>query len=118
MPDRNDPSMTIEVQPDQTIVHFAPGKTLDEQASQAVGDQLDELARQARGRALVLDFSNVVYLASGALARLISLNKALRDNGGSLTINNVDPKLYEIFEVTKVNHLFKVVKHAASSSGA
>jgi anti-sigma B factor antagonist len=110
MPERHDPSMSVEDQGDQTVICFAPGKTLDEQASQVVGDRLDELVQKFGRHKLVLDFDNVVYLASGALARLIGLNKSLRERGGTLTLRNVDAKLYEIFEVTKVNQLFKVVR--------
>ena len=112
MGEQRDRGLQIEDHDGVTVVRFSKGTVLDEQASQAIDDQLGDLVRNWGCRNLELDFSNVVYLASGALACLINLNKMLREREGSMTIRNVDPKLFEVFEVTKLTTLFEVQRRA------
>ena len=100
-----------EVMGDATVVRFTGAKTLDEQTSRAVAVELSALADKMAGRKLVLDFSAVEYLSSGALGVLLTLNKKLRDLGGNLSLINIEPKLYEILEVTKLNKLLNVSDH-------
>ncbi len=91
-----------------TIVRLTGAKSLDEQTSRAVGAELSALADKMAGRKLVLNFIDVEYLSSGALGVLLTLNKKLRDIGGKLVLVNIDPKLYEVLEVTKLNKLLNI----------
>ena len=95
-----------------TTVRFTGAKTLDEQTSQAVGAELFELTDKMARRKLVLNFIDVEYLSSGALGVLITLHKKLRDVGGKLVLMNIDPKLHEVFEITKLNKLFEIAEDA------
>src|SRR5262245_58839082 len=93
-----------------TNVRFTGAKALDEPTSHAVGDELYQIVGKMAGRKLVLNFVDVTYLASGALAMLLTLNKRLRDVGGKLVLANLDPKLYEVFEITKLNQILEITK--------
>ncbi len=92
----------------QTVVRIPPDKVLDEVHSEAFGEQLFALAEQGPRHKMLLDFHGIGYMSSGILAKLITLNKMLRDSGGSLTICNMDPRIYEIFVITKLNKLFRL----------
>ena len=92
----------------QTVVRIPPDKVLDEVHSESFGEQLFALANRPACRQMLLDFHGVGYMSSGILAKLITLNKMLRDSGGSLTITNMDPKIYEVFVITKLNKLFRL----------
>src|SRR5207249_7155227 len=78
---------------DVTVVNFTDRKILDEQNIQIIGEQLFSLVDEAGRRKLLLNFGNVEYLSSAALAKLITLNKKLQQAGGRLILCNIDPQI-------------------------
>jgi anti-sigma B factor antagonist len=95
---------------DVTVVNFLDRKILDEQNIQRIGDQLFGLVDNDGARKVLLNFSNVEYLSSAALGKLITLNKKLQAAGGRLILCNIDPQIYEVFEITKLDKFFKIHK--------
>ena len=95
---------------DITVVNFTDRKILDEQNIQLIGEQLFGLVDQDGTRKMLLNFGNVEYLSSAALGKLITLNKKLQASGGRLILCNIDPQIYEVFEITKLNRLFNIQK--------
>jgi anti-sigma B factor antagonist len=95
---------------DVTVVNFVDRKILDEQNIQVIGDQLFSLVEVEGLRKLLLNFSNVEYLSSAALGKLITLNKKLQGVGGRLILCNIDPQIYEVFEITKLDKFFNIQK--------
>src|SRR6195256_3948945 len=95
---------------DVTVVNFTDRKILDEQNIQIIGEQLFSLVDELGRRKLLLNFGNVEYLSSAALGKLITLNKKLQSAGGKLVLCNIDPQIYEVFEITKLNKLFNIQK--------
>src|SRR6266446_4051311 len=87
---------------DVTVVHFTDKKILGEQLFSLV----DELGR----RKIVLNFENVEYLSSAALGKFITLNKKVNAAGGKLMLYSIDPTIYEVFEITKLNKVFNIQK--------
>ena len=95
---------------DVTVVNFVDRKILDEQNIQIIGEQLFGLVDEEGRRKLLLNFGNVEYLSSAALGKLITLNKKLQAVGGRLILCNIDPQIYEVFEITKLDKFFKIMK--------
>src|SRR6266478_3814774 len=95
---------------DVTVVNFVDRKILDEQNIQIIGEQLFSLVDEVGRRKLLLNFGNVEYLSSAALGKLITLNKKLQSVGGRLILCNIDPEIYEVFEITKLDRFFKIEK--------
>src|ERR1700676_3398029 len=95
---------------DITVVNFTDRKILDEQNIQLIGEQLFSLVDEAGRKKILLNFGNVEYLSSAALGKLITLNKKLQSVGGRLILCNIDPQIYEVFEITKLNKLFNIQK--------
>ena len=93
---------------DVTVVNFTDRKILDEQNIQVIGEQLFSLVDEAGRRKILLNFGNVEYLSSAALAKLITLNKKVQQMGGRLILCNIDTQIYEVFEITKLNKLFNI----------
>ncbi len=93
---------------DVTVVNFTDRKILDEQNIQAIGEQLFSLVDESGRKKILLNFGNVEYLSSAALAKLITLNKKLQQVSGRLILCNIDPSIYEVFEITKLNKLFNI----------
>lgn len=56
---------------------------------------------------LVIDFECTNYLSSSALGMLIKINKRVCQDEGQLKLCRMKPKLYEVFEICKLDKLFK-----------
>jgi len=93
-----------------TVVSFTDKKILDEQNIQVIGEQLFSLVDDLGRRKILLNFGNVEYLSSAALGKFITLNKKVAQAGGKLILCKIDPQIYEVFEITKLNRLFKIEK--------
>lgn len=91
---------------DVTVVKFTDRKILDEQNIQVIGEQLYSLVDDAGRKKLLLNFSNVEYLSSAALGKLISLNKKILDRKGKLVLCGIIPQIFEVFEITGLKKLF------------
>jgi anti-sigma B factor antagonist len=96
----------VEHEGDRTTITLTEGK---------VRDPEDTIARELAGltdglgeRHLVLDFGEVRHIHSGELGTLIDLHKRVRAAGGRLTLTNVRPEVYEVFEVTRLTTFISV----------
>ena len=98
--------MDIEESGDVTIAKFVDKKILDEGNIQIIGNQLFSLVEDDGRSKIVLDFSNVEYLSSAALGKLITMDKKVKAAKGKLRLCNVRPDIYEVFAITKLNKLF------------
>ncbi len=91
-----------------TIAKFLDKKILDETNIQIIGNQLFGLVDEDARDNIVLDFSNVEYLSSAALGKLITMNKKVKAAKGKLRLCSIRPEIYEVFAITKLNKLFQI----------
>jgi len=91
-----------------TVATFLDKKILDEQNIQIIGNQLFGLVDTDGRRKIVLDFSNVEYLSSAALGKLIKLDQKVKDVKGKLRLCNIKPDILEVFVITRLNKLFDI----------
>ncbi len=68
----------------------------------------DELLTDRRAT-IVLDFSEVQYLSSTALGKLIDLQKRLSKGLTRIRLENLHPDLREVFRITRIDQFFDVV---------
>lgn len=59
-------------------------------------------------KSLIVDFSQVNFIDSTGLGVLVSIHKRSIDNGVQLILKNLSPKVYDIFEITMLNEVFKI----------
>src|SRR5277367_1422394 len=93
-----------------TVVNFIDRKILDEQNIQKIGEDLFSLVDELGRVKILLNFSNVEYLSSAALGKFITLNKKVQAASGKLILCNISDDIQEVFEITKLNRLFKIEK--------
>lgn len=98
----------IEEVGDVTVAKFTDKKILDENNIQMIGNQLFGLVDDDGRRKIVLDFSNVEYLSSAALGKLITMNKKVGDSGGTLRLCSIRPDIFEVFAITRLNKVFDI----------
>ena len=93
---------------DVTVAKFVDRKILDEGNIQVIGNQLFGLVDEDHRQKIVLDFSNVEYLSSAALGKLITMDKKVRSIGGKLRLCNIRADILEIFKITRLDKLFVI----------
>ena len=102
--------ITVEDVGDVAVVHFVDKKILDEQNIQMIGDDLFRLVDELGRRKILLNFGNVEFLSSAALGKLITMNRKVQAVRGKLVLCNIDPQIYEVFEITKLDRFFNIQK--------
>lgn len=100
--------LDIEEVGDVTIARFIDKKILDETNIQVIGNQLFGLVDEDARKKIVLDFTNVEYLSSAALGKLITMDKKVKGAKGKLRLCCIRPEIYEVFAITKLNKLFDI----------
>jgi anti-sigma B factor antagonist len=93
-------------QGDVRVVHFADTKVIDQRNINQIGAELMEMVETGGVLKMLINMSNVRYLSSAVLGKLISLHKALRTRTGILKLCNVGDPIYEVFEITRLNQVF------------
>lgn len=91
-----------------TVVTFADSKIIDSDEIQELGQELYDLVERDNHRRFVLNFSNVEFLSSAALGKLINFEKKVQGVEGDLILTNIRPEIYEVFAITRLTKLFTI----------
>ena len=57
---------------------------------------------------VIVDFSAVSYIDSSGLATLIEMFQRLKKIGGKMRFSNMEQKIKNVFEITKLHKLFEI----------
>lgn len=106
-----DVSQTVAVsqQDGVSLCEFVSSRILDESNIKEIGDALSDLIDQSEHPKLLLDFTQVDHLSSAALGMLINANNRIRLRSGQLRLACIRPQILEVFAITKLNKLFKIL---------
>jgi len=78
-----------------------------------VSPEFQQALREAIGRKparLVVDLSSVPYMDSSGVATLVDALQQTRKVGGTLVLCGLQPKVRSIFEITRLDAVFTIVK--------
>jgi len=67
-------------------------------------------ALDSGGKKFVIDFTRTGYIDSSGLGVLVSLSKKIREQGGDLRLAGLNEDLQTLFELTKLDTLFSILK--------
>ena len=95
-----------------TRIEFVDRNILDEANIQQIGDEISRLIDSQTQPKVLISFENVDHLSSAALGTLITINNKIRTKDGQLRLANIDPQIYEVFVITKLNKLFQIHESA------
>lgn len=98
------------------LVIFLTGafRSITDANAPLLGDLLGCLAVRAGTGRLILDFRDVEFLSSAALGTFVALHWLVRGQGGYLELRELDDKVFEIFEVTRLVHLLNARRAAGT----
>ncbi len=103
---------------DVTVVKFLDKKILDEAGIQELGSELFGLVEQDNRKSILLNFTDVEFLSSAALGKLITLDRKVKAHKGRLKMSNIRPEILEVFQVTKLNKVFDIRTEEAEAISA
>ncbi|MGD0389888.1 MAG: STAS domain-containing protein [Tepidisphaeraceae bacterium] len=103
------PPVSVTSQKDIRVVEFTNNKILDEGNISNIEGTLVSLIDEVAKPKLLLDFANVEHLSSAALGMLIKVNNMIRQKDGQLRLANIKPQIFEVFVITKLNKLLKIL---------
>ena len=93
-------------------IEFLDRNILDEANIQLIGDEIGQLVETNDQPKVLISFLNVDHLSSAALGTLITINNKIRVKDGQLRLADIDPQIYEVFVITKLNKLFQIYDSA------
>ena len=103
-----DSRLVVNNNGDVTVVGFLDRNILEEASIQQIGDEIADLISASSNPKILLNFQTVEHLSSAALGTLITVNNKVKEKGGQLRLSNIDPQIYEVFVITKLNKLFQI----------
>src|SRR3982751_3712918 len=109
MADDRMPPVAVSQTKDIRIVEFQNHKILDEGNIADIGATLTAMIEEASAPKMLLDFVNVDHLSSAALGMLINANNKIKQKNGALRLTNIKPQILEVFVITKLNKLFRIL---------
>lgn len=80
---------------------------IDISTSPEVRKSFDQLVKQQKKK-ILLNFTEVAYIDSSGLATLVEMLQRLKRYGGSLRLSGVAEKVRGLFEITKLDKLFRI----------
>jgi anti-sigma B factor antagonist len=73
-----------------------------------ISEEISRLIDAEASPKLLISFANVDHLSSAALGALITINNKIRQKNGQLRLASIDPQIYEVFVITRLNKLFQI----------
>lgn len=103
------PPLSVSEEKGIRVIEFTNSKILDEANIADIGTTLNVIIDENENPKLLLDFATVDRLSSAALGMLININNRVRQKNGQLRLANIKPQILEVFVITKLNKLFKIL---------
>ncbi len=102
------PRLRIEIFEDATVASFVDERIVDDIVIQAVGEQLYNLVERDGHTRLLLNFSEVKFMASAVIAKLFTLHKKIKAASGKLKFCCIEPDLRVVFKITGLEKMVEI----------
>ena len=110
------PRISVEHAENAVLVTFIDEKILEEKDIQELQSSVMSVIEQGGRINLILDFCNVRFLSSSVLGLLIRISKRVYEQDGQLRLCNINPKIYEIFKITRLTKVFDIYENKESAT--
>ena len=103
---------------DVSVVTFHSSRILDAAHVERIGEELYTLVEKKDRRKLVLDFTEVKFLSSSMLGVLLNVRGKLDRVKGKVVLCGLQPDLYKVFKITKLDKMFPFYESEAKALGS
>jgi anti-sigma B factor antagonist len=105
-------TLNVVVENNIMVVSFLEVSFLDETSIKTLGDELEALINEKINKKqdinLVIDFSNIEYLSSAVLGRLVKIYKLVKKSQGKVKLCSIKNNILQVFKVTKLDNMFEI----------
>ena len=102
--------LEVEQIGDVTVVNFVDRKILDEQNIQIIGEQLFGLVDEEGLSQDAAELRQRRIPVQRRPGQADHAEQEAADGRGRLILCNIDPQIHEVFEITKLDKFFKIMK--------
>ena len=93
---------------DVTVVQLLDRKVIRAERIEQLGEELFALVEREKRNKLLLDFSEIEFLSSAALNKIIQLERRVRNRGGRIKLCGLHPEISQVFNITKLDQMFDI----------
>lgn len=111
-----DSRLTINRDGEVFHIQFQERNVLEEAYIQTIGMEIGRLIDESTSPKILINFKNVEHLSSAALGTLITISNRVKEKDGQLKLSNIDPRVHEIFLITKLDKLFQIYKDSEQAA--
>ena len=90
------------------VVYFTESRILNQTTIQQIGTELEKMADRAEWGKLLLNFSDVRFMSSAMLGKLIKLNKKCKQENTHLKLCNISKEIMEVFKLMRLNKIMDI----------
>jgi anti-anti-sigma factor len=111
------PAMSIQTSTKDGIltVQIQDERLVDPAQLTRLFDDLDLALSKSTEDRVIIDFTPVGFMASAALGKLVQLNKKATEYKAKLKLCGIDPQIYEVFKITRLNKVFDIEADEAAA---
>lgn len=106
--DPTEPRIFVQNIEDATIVTLHDDRIVEPDHIAQLEESIMAVVDKASRLNLILDFCHVRSLSSALLGLLVKIHKRLSERKGHLELCNVDPGIYEVFKITRLDKVLDV----------
>jgi anti-anti-sigma factor len=103
------PTVQVHDEPQALVAEFWDCLRLDPAPVKELRSKYEAHLRTNGRPMLVIDLLGVVFAGSAALGLFVTLVRLVRQNGGRIIFCNVDPTVYEVFRISRLDSMFEFV---------
>ena len=102
------PAIMTQSNSDVLVVYFNDAQILDESKIQQISEELMAVVDKVPHGKLLLNFSEVKFMSSSVLGRLVHINKKCKADKIDLKLCHISAEIMEVFRITRLNKVFDI----------
>lgn len=110
--------ISVNVVDDICVARLLDHRIVDDMNILELGAELFSLVEKEGYCKVLLNFSEVGFLSSAALGKLIMLYKKVMVRNGKLKLSNITPDIHELFKMMNLNSIFDIRNEEADALAA
>ena len=111
-------TLLTRIEEDILLVYFQDIRIIDEATIQNLGQDLINLIKQGNQNKILINLENVNFMSSAMIGKLILFGKKCQASNVDLRICNINPNIKEVFDLMKLEKVFKVDEDEAQAVAA
>ena len=109
------PRISVDHTQGATVITLTDEKILQAADIIALEESIMPLIEAEESARIVIDFTNVQFLSSSVLGLLIRISKKIYEQNGQLRLFNINPKIFSIFKITRLDKIFDIYNNLSEA---